>query len=195
MRKVCVAGALAAVLLSLASALALGNTLSFRNSLGSRAWGASWSEFGFGERISRCSLTLEGSLHSNSIVKTRGSLVGYVTGGGVSGCGAFITATVLTANLPWHIRYKSFSGTLPNISNINFEIVGFEYRIRETAFLIECLYRSTVERPLNMVWRRISPGLIAAGELSGNIPANCGLEPELSGRPASFSPSATITLI
>jgi len=108
---------------------------------------------------------------------------------------------VLTANLPWHLRYQSFSGALPNISAIAFQIIGFEYRIRETISAIACLFRSTEAHPLNMEWNRVSTGSVTEARLTGVIPSTVspecggGLELNASSRPTGFTPSTTITLI
>lgn len=170
-----------------------------RNSLGTTAWRATWSELNFsgGFGTVTCRLTLEGSMHSATIVKTRGSLVGHVTNAAVSSsCGIF-ASRVLTANLPWHVRYQSFSGVLPNISNVAMQIIGFEFQIRESGFGVTCLYRSTEAQPLNMIWSRNgATGVIASATLSGTITsADCGLNGEFAGTSTSFTPSTTITLI
>src|SRR5690348_4900997 len=63
----------------------------------------------------RCSLTLEGSFHPRSIPKRAGALVGYLTSA-VGGTCASGSQTVLREALPWHVRYASFEGTLPDIT-------------------------------------------------------------------------------
>jgi hypothetical protein len=191
-KKVLVAGVLTAALLSLASGTALTRTLSFRNSVGGRSWVATWIEFGFTAE-GRCSLTLEGSLHTNSIAKTSLGLIGYVTRGSAGGCG-ILTGSVLTANLPWHVRYQSFSSPLPNIGSIAMQIIGFEFQVRE-GFGLTCLFRSSAEHPLVMEWNRAVPGSIINARLRGTLSSTNCFEAEFSATPASFGPSATITLI
>jgi hypothetical protein len=192
-RKALVAGVAAALLL-LMSAVTSANRLSFRNSLGTTAWRATWNEFGFTQASgSSCSLTLEGSLHSGTFVKTRSLLIGYVTSGSTGSCGPFLAATVLTTRVPWHLRYQSFSGALPNISNVSMQIIGFEYQIRETLSGITCLFRSTEEQPLSMDWNRAGTGSITAARIAGMI-TGCGRIATFAGRPASVT-AATITLI
>jgi hypothetical protein len=61
-----------------------------------------------------CHVTMEGSLHARTIAKVAGALLGYVTRVTIGQCS--IGTTVLTETLPWHVRYESFSGTLPNIT-------------------------------------------------------------------------------
>src|SRR5438270_3751470 len=95
----------------------VGTASAARLSNSSTTFRATWTsaEFSGGFGTPRCSLTLEGSLHSATIVKTRGSLVGYITRASVGPC-VNGSATVLTATLPWHVQYDSFTGTLPSIA-------------------------------------------------------------------------------
>lgn len=197
--KQALAAALSIALLTLMSASAPGNRLLFRNSLGTREWEATWSsfEFSFFATGSTCALTLRGSLHSSTITKTRSLLVGYVTNASTGGCGPFLAATVLTANLPWHVRYQSFAGALPRIERVGLQIIGFEYRMRENGINIACLYRSTAEAPLNMDWLLTSTGAVRSAELSGELLSECRIveHERVISTPSSFSPSASITLI
>ncbi|HZV73420.1 MAG TPA: hypothetical protein VFF79_06870 [Conexibacter sp.] len=110
-----------------------------------------------------CALTLEGSFHSKTIVKTSGSLMGYVTRaifGPVSNClkTNVTNITTLTASLPWHIRYDSFTGTLPAIGGLRLQVAGFAFLL--TAFGASCLYRSTAANPFFGVASRESGGVI-----------------------------------
>ncbi len=80
------------------------------------------------EGTMRCPLTLEGSFHSRTIPKQRGLLVGYVTRAAVSNpvCTGG-RATILQELLPWHLTYQSFSGTLPNITNVTLSMIRFGF--------------------------------------------------------------------
>lgn len=91
-----------------------------------------------------CPLTLSGTFHYVTMAKSPASLVGFinrVTVGPRETCtgGAM---TVLTATLPWHVKYNDFTGTLPRVT-------GVRFRFAVTAFLIEvglgtsCLYEGT----------------------------------------------------
>jgi hypothetical protein len=82
----------------------------------------------------RCGITLEGTLHSRTIQKISGSLIGYITrailhpaerctGG---------TASIFTETLPWHVRFLTFEGTLPNITSVSVAIVGARFRVQPT---------------------------------------------------------------
>lgn len=104
-----------------------------------------------------CDVTVEGSLHSSTITKTRGGLIGYVTrvpqpqnciGGG---------GTVLQETLPFHIRYDSFLGTLPRFGGERLQIVGATFRMNVG---FECLYKATAEEPVYMIDNVEANGLI-----------------------------------
>jgi len=89
-------------------------------------------------------ITLHGSLHS-LIAKTPGSLVGVInrvsTGANCrSSAGVVCSSSALAPS--WHVQLVAFSGTLPRITSITFDL-------KETAFLLrventECLYRGDV---------------------------------------------------
>ncbi|MFL5817252.1 MAG: hypothetical protein ACJ76L_06580 [Conexibacter sp.] len=91
---------------------------------------------GFG--TAECEVVVEGSFHSRTIVKSVGTLSGFITAANITRCirGG---ATVLRETLPWHIRYAGFAGTLPNITSITATISGIAFRIREPAFGVTCL--------------------------------------------------------
>jgi hypothetical protein len=80
-------------------------------------------EFSVGEIRDDCRVTLEGSLHARTIAKVAGALVGYVTRVQTGQCSVTETR-ILTETLPWHIRYNSFSGTLPNITLLFVRVRG-----------------------------------------------------------------------
>jgi len=109
-----------------------------------------WGSVRFNEGAALCPVTLEGSLHGRTFAKVAGTLIGYIQRARTSRCSVG-TAVLLsvedgqTSTLPWHIRYASFSGTLPSISAIRWHIVGFSYRVVEE--LEFCLYTSTTARP------------------------------------------------
>ncbi|HZV74772.1 MAG TPA: hypothetical protein VFF79_13740 [Conexibacter sp.] len=135
--------ALAALTATLLMALAV-NTASANNiSVSNQFFRVVWSPLTFiGEgsplRIV-CNVTLEGSFHSATIVKTIGSLVGYVTRGIAGGC-TELSATVLTATLPWHVTYEGFSGRLPNISRVRLLLRHTAYITQIFGGLADCLY-------------------------------------------------------
>jgi hypothetical protein len=80
-------------------------------------------EFRVGESTrDDCRVTLEGSLHARTIAKVAGALLGYITRVQTGQCN--LGTTILTSTLPWHVRYESFSGTLPNITLLVVRVRG-----------------------------------------------------------------------
>jgi hypothetical protein len=187
-------GALVTALLWMSTTAAIAGRL--RSS--SRAWTTTLAieiEGGFG-RTACPLLTLTGSLHSETIAKVSRSLIGYVNDARSSGgaCGGVITSTtVLRELLPWHVRYQSFSGSLPSISTVVTTVIGFEYRIRE-GFGITCLFRSTEAQPLTMTWSLEAGSAVSSATIVGGLTGDCGSAVTFSGR-GSITPRTTITLI
>ncbi|MGN6189051.1 MAG: hypothetical protein ACTHOE_09140 [Conexibacter sp.] len=119
-----------------------------------------------------CQVTLEGSLHSRTIQKVAGTLIGYITRADLGACAAG-TATILTETLPWHLRYLSFNGTLPNITRVVSNIIGVAFRARLPTGS-NCLARSTAEEPvINTFERSIATRELTTAELGGRIRSSC----------------------
>ncbi len=122
-----------------------------------------WEKLEFGippiEGTMRCLLTLEGSFHERTITKIRGLLAGYVTraavGNSVCTGGQM---TILSELLPWHIRYESFSGTLPNIAGLTISLIRMGFII--TFGGNNCRVVSTVASPFRLI-ASIGGGAIA----------------------------------
>lgn len=196
--KALIGGALVTVLLWACATTAGANRLAFRNEYNTNSWRAVWREMrltgGFGT-IS-CPLTLEGSLHSQTVTKTPSSLIGYVTAARNGTC-ATLSGTVLTERLPWHLQYESFTGTLPSISSVKFKIIGFEFQIRE-GLGIACLYRSTEAAPLLETLNREGGGIISSATLGGSLGSELCGSASFGGTSTSFGtpppPPTTITL-
>jgi hypothetical protein len=167
----------AAVLLFVFAGVASANRLSFSSQTFRTTFtGISWSG-GFGS-VS-CFLTLEGSLHARSFTKTVNALIGYITRASIGLCGSG-SATVLTATLPWHLRYESFSGTLPIIDGIFTSIIGEAFQIREP-FGITCLYRTSTFAPGRATWEREESGTLTKTLLGGTIETSCGVNTTVTG--------------
>jgi hypothetical protein len=106
-----------------------------------------------------CDVNIEGSFHSRTLSKVSGQLVGYITEASVHRPCPTNTAFILNGverlpdgstapnSLPWHIRYKSFEGILPNIESIDLQLVNAAFLVR-ILNLINCLYRSTAASPM-----------------------------------------------
>jgi hypothetical protein len=102
---------------------------------------------GAGITISSCPITLEGSFHSATISKVANALIGHVSRASIGACSTEGRASILAETLPWHVRYRGFTGTLPTISGVGLSIVGMAWRITRIPLFGECLSRSTAERP------------------------------------------------
>jgi hypothetical protein len=112
-----------------------------------------------GERTSNdvhCPLTLSGSFHSATMSKVLEFLVGYVASATMGTClGTGGRVTLLREGLPWHLRYKEFSGVLPAISKFRLALVGFGMSIEvPPLFGTVCLIRTTSTESLNVDFTR-----------------------------------------
>lgn len=97
-----------------------------------------------GFAIYRCPVTLEGSLHSMTVSKVIGTLIGSITRAWVQqeGCsGARLSAfngseryngTTAPNTLPWHLTYESFGGTLPTPLTVSFLLSRFRFGFRDS---------------------------------------------------------------
>ena len=157
--------------------------------LSDSSWRTTWSQIEVlgGVSAVRCALTLEGSFHSRTIEKIRGLLVGYVTSASIGSCSAG-SATVLTATLPWHLRYREFEGTLPTITGVSLDLVGASFQGREPTFGVTCLFRTTSEAPLTMRAITGEPDEEGIFPITGvrsvettTIPSSCGVNLRAAG--------------
>jgi len=155
---------------------AVGVASAGRFSVSSGSFRATWAPIiyeGGGFRV-ECNITIEGSFHSRTITKVVSTLVGYVTRATVTQpCtggawyylnGVEVLRGVTLANtLPWHIRYRSFTGTLPNIQKIGLDVVDYSFLI-ESPLIIGCLFRSTAARPIQWNLVREAGGAVTSVE-------------------------------
>jgi hypothetical protein len=196
---------LSKLLLAVASAVVLSAVLA--GSAGARTFSlshqnlrATWTRMdysgGFG--TVECEITVEGSAHTRTIAKVVNLLLGYVTSATVHRC-ARGGATILAASLPWHVTYKGFAGTLPNITGANTTIIGAAWAIREP-FGATCLVRSEASSLIG-TWD-INARVIESIALSGSSPcrgAFIEVTGTMSGTTSSVSSREgariTITLI
>ena len=126
-----------------------------------------------------CEVLLSRSFHTRTFVKSVGSLIGYITEGTVLRC-ARGGATINQASFPWHLRYRGFSGTLPNMTGASGTDIGSEWRLREPTFGIICTVRSTESGSL-IVTYAISSGTITSSSLSTEGMRCEGMGASLSG--------------
>jgi hypothetical protein len=164
--KLILAGLTAALVMAFAANSASARNISISHG---ELWLVTWTQLrfvsGFGTAV-ECDVTLDGSFHYRTFIKLRDTLVGYITRA-ISGRCNTGSATILTTNLPWHIRYQSFEGTLPNITGIRLRLILAEFRLR-TGFGTECLARTSATEPAegvarlgNGTERRLVTGLTA----------------------------------
>jgi hypothetical protein len=141
-----IVGLAAATLLSLAV-----GTASARNlSLNEQSYRITWTPIELiGGGTIRCNLTLEGTFHYRTLVKSAGALIGQVNRATLNMCTGG-SATVLTNALPWHVRYAGFTGTLPNVTGARIDVVGLSINQRYEG-LPECLGSSTSESPARLI--------------------------------------------
>lgn len=193
-RKLLLATTCGAILLTAVTGIAQGRNLS----TSSTSWRAVFFETRL--RVNEvtylgCQITFEGSFHSRTIAKRLGSLIGYVSSSTLGPCGQF-TSTILRETLPWHLTYEHFTGTLPNITSIAANIVGFSFKVREA--VLGCLGRSTSREPLRATFVReiVSGGRLTSLAIGGGISTDCGWSLELpgSGRVTVLNTTTTITV-
>jgi hypothetical protein len=125
-------------------------------------------EFHLPGATTTCEVTVEGSFHSRTTAKVLGSLVGYITRVDMGPC-ASGTVTILTAGLPWHIRYSGFTGTLPTITSIIAHVLNSSLRVRESGG-VACLAGTNASEPgIIRFHRETVTGVITGVELSGTV--------------------------
>jgi hypothetical protein len=140
-----------------------------------------------------CQITIEGSLHGRTIPKVLGTLVGYITRADLGPC-AEGSASIQRDTLPWHIRYLSFTGTLPDITAIRVNIIDVGFRARET--FAACLARSTAANPvIGTLNRDVASRAITTAELGGVLPTDCGINATFSSDRAPVTLLNTTTRI
>lgn len=145
--------------------------------------------------------TLTGRLSAVSITKTNGTvfleITGCSTGGTRTEGGVLFEEAIVRCDLglPWRIAYRSFLGTLPNITGILGTIRGFAWLIerREGRVRINgCLFRGDVGALFgeSRGGRTINEFRVLAGEV---IPLAIELEQEFATERCSMFSRAEMT--
>jgi len=146
-------------------------------------------DFAGGFGTIECEVRISGSLHTRTFTKTVGSLIGYITEGTVLRC-ARGSATINRASMPWHVRYRSFGGTLPIITSKSGTIVGVEFTIREPVFGITCTVRRETSSTIGTY--TISSGIVTRAAPSGT--SRCSeFEATLAGSETNVTTTLTGT--
>lgn len=154
-----------------------------------------WSSFEFTKPVTvRCRLTIEGTLHENTISKVSGSLIGYITaaaiahpctGGsewvynGVERNEALGNA-VLPSSFPWHLTYEGFNGSLPTPTAIRILLTLARFLLRSSPFGIPilCLYRTGSNGNATLTGNLGVGGRVTSVRASGTIRSETGGCPE-----------------
>jgi hypothetical protein len=134
-----------ALMLSAGTATALRSieaTLERGERVEDRAGGLTFTEPGGGFAIV-CEVIKELAIN-RAIPKRNGAEFGRVTGMRVARCAGGVVR-VLVLNLPWIIRYVSFTGTLPNIRELRLKVEGMEILLEAFFALARCLYEGEPE--------------------------------------------------
>jgi len=141
-----------------------------------------------------CEILLSGTLHSRTMAKVVGSLIGYITSARVLACERG-SATIRLESLPWHRRYGGFTGTLPSITGTTETVTGAEWTVREPGG-ITC----SVTNATNTATNTIVAGVVTRVAVAGR--ARCGgfFEGTLSGTTETVAATLggariTVTLI
>jgi len=186
--------ALTAALATVALTATMGVASANRLSIDDQDFDIRWARLNFtgagGSINVSCEVTLLGRFHSATITKTRGSLIGFIdhvsvnTPGCVGGQGI-----PLTEALPWHVRYDSFTGTLPRITTVRLALVGARFLI--TASGTTCTATTTETNPAFGTGAVSATGQITSLAASGSIPLSGPFLCSLAS-PGSFSGSGVV---
>jgi len=178
---------------TLLMAFAVGTASAGRLSISSQNITVSFNNLEFGTEglaTFSCNFTLEGTLHSRTIVKQSETLIGFIRRVTTSNCRS--PTTILAATLPWHSRYVSFSGSLPDITLLTVKIVGVSFQVNTGA---TCLARGDI----NANYRREGAGRITGVDVpSQSMPLTGFLCPStlfVRSSANGVSSALTITLI
>jgi hypothetical protein len=157
---------------------ALVASASARNLEGTQSNSATWARMDFRGIFGtfECEVKLSGSFHERTSAKSVGSLLGYITEATVVRRCTRGSMTIRQESLPWHRRYRSFIGTLPNITGLAETVTGAEWRIENFGF------NCTVGRESSSMIHTyiVSSGRITSVEVSGTSSCS-GSSQTLSG--------------
>jgi len=146
---------LAALAASALLALAVGSASAGRFSTNERNFELIWDNALAGktklELIGRsagvniqCKVTLLGHFNENTIIKATGIDQGSINHGELRECEGG-SATIRAETFPWNLRYRSFTGSLPNITSISTGLLNA--RFRSEAGGLTCETRTEANHP------------------------------------------------
>lgn len=186
----------------------VGSASAGRLSTSTRNIRVTWPSVEFIEPVfgytNRCPITFEGSLHSATVAKSIGALIGHMSRATVNNnaCSA-VRATILQASLPWHVHYGGFLGSLPSISSVIMRVIAFEFRA--DGWWGDCLFTTTEAQAATLNYNRTTAtGAVASVTMGGSITSSEGCEPfgerinirlgGTSGAPTVLGGTAAITV-
>jgi hypothetical protein len=173
---------LTALVAALVLASAIGTASARSLSVSEQSFRSTFSSLEFASEIVtiRCRVTLEGSFHTRTIAKTANALVGALTRVIVAhpGCtngeawadnGTEAEPLGTAPNkLPFHLQYKSFTGTLPAITAVTLAVSRASFVTQATFFGLQCRGRyGRPEDQINAAAAREAGGAITTLTASG----------------------------
>jgi hypothetical protein len=144
MRTIC-AALMCACTLAVGAGVAAAETIEMP--YGELGFTAKWASFegeAFGTTI-RCPVTLEGSFQEPGIQTATGTPVGTVNEARFGACTGG-TATAAAGSLPWHVKFSSFTGLLPNIASVKMNVT--DAAIATVVIGLRCTIRASEAEPL-----------------------------------------------
>jgi hypothetical protein len=162
-----------------------------------------WSSMEFnlnGLTTVRCPVTLEGSFASRTISKVFGTLIARYNRGifGEASCVSG-SARVLAETIPWHEKWATFTGTLPNITMWGWRWPDWRFLTR--VLEISCLYTTSETEPVIAESHREAGGRATGVSVSGSIRSSTAFCPSVAvaGTSANLTSAAgepvTISLV
>ncbi len=94
-----------------------------------------------------CPVTLQGRLTEATFIKRNTENIGSMTGSRIT-TASCMGGTYAFEGLPWRIQYNGFTGTLPNISTIDYRLVEAVVRINE---INGCQYKTLETAGLQLI--------------------------------------------
>jgi len=133
---------IAAILLAGAVSTASAGRLEVSN----QRFRVTWSNLEFrGFFAIRCQVTLEGSFHERTIVKSEGILLGAITRINISEEGCFQGRIRPVQPPPWHLTYEGFTEALPRIRTLRILLSRFQFQATEPMGTPRCKYGTAVD--------------------------------------------------
>jgi len=151
---------IAAMLLASALSAASARNLSVSNNM----FRATWSRMEFQSSLVtvRCQVTIEGSMHSRTIPKISGLLIGSVTRIDIKEASCTGGTARPDRPPPWHVTYEGFTGSLPTIATVRFLAQRFQFAIASMG--VTCKYGNATDTVTNTLI------LNASGEATNILP-------------------------